>query len=135
MIGRGLARRAFAALLPAGLVAAVARGAPAFAAGQVELLIDALGAPDALATIGRAAERLGAGAGLPTTPAEALAGLIERHSGVAAALQDRGALRRALVEAIREDFAREDVIVVDGWVLARAEVEVALASARAARLA
>ena len=41
-------------------------------------------------------------------------------------------LRGAIADLAREDFARHDMVIVDGWVLARAEAE-ALALVHLAR--
>ncbi len=136
MLSRRLARRWLLALVPTGAMLSI-RGARAAAPpSPAELLLNALGAPDSLATIGRAATVAGRDAGLRHATAEELAAaIIERHAALGAKLHDRRALRRALAGAVRADFAREDVVVVEGWVLARVEAELALLAVRHARVA
>jgi hypothetical protein len=133
MLSRGLARRWLLALLPTGVMLSLKGPRAAAPLSPAELLLDAVGAPDSLAAIGRAAA--GRGAGLPGTADELAAAIIERHAALSAKLHDRRALRRALAEAVRVDLAREDVVVVDGWVLARIEAELAILAARQARVA
>ena len=145
MLSRGLARRWLLALVPTGVMLSLKGPRAAAPLSPAALLLDALGAPDSLAAIGRAAigraaigravAVAGGDAGLPRTADAVAAAIIERHAALAANLHVRPALRRALAGAVRADFAREDVVVVDGWVLARIEVELALLAARQARVA
>jgi hypothetical protein len=149
MLGRGLARRWLLALVPTGVMLSLKGARAAVPLSPAALIVDALGAPDSLAAIGGAAiggaaiggaaigraAATGGGAGLPRTADEVAAAIMKRHAAVGANLYDRPALRRALAEAVRADFGREDVVVVDGWVLARIEAELAILAARQARVA
>ena len=108
MLSRGLARRWLLALVPSGVMLSLKGPRAAAPLSPAALLLDALGAPDSLAAIGRAAigraaAVAGGDAGLPRTADEVAAAIIKRHAALAAKLHDRRAAagpRRGLLPAV-----------------------------------
>ena len=107
MLSRGLARWWLLALVPTGVMLSLKGARAAAPLSPAALLLDAVGAPDSLAAIGRAAigraaAVAGGDAGLPRTADEVVPAIIERHAALAARLHDRHAAagaRRGLLPA------------------------------------